>query len=60
VVFSVEEFERVVAMFAEELLVAIFVMAVFVDRGATLRTVGSGAVSKIVEVGIENKAREMI
>jgi len=39
--FSVGEFERVVAMFADELLVAIFVMAVFVERGATLRTVGS-------------------
>ena len=37
VVFSVEEFERVVAMFAEELLVALFVVAVFVDRGATFR-----------------------
>jgi len=33
--FSVGEFERVVAMFADELLVAIFVMVVFVDRGAT-------------------------
>jgi len=41
VVFSVEEFERVVAMFAEELLVAIFVMVVFVGRGATFRALGS-------------------
>ena len=40
-VFSMREFERVVAMFADELLVAIFVMGVFVDRRATLRTVGS-------------------
>ena len=39
-VFSVREFERVVTMFADELLVAIFAMAVFVDRGAALRTVG--------------------
>jgi len=33
----VEEFERVVAMFAEELLVAIFVVVVFVDRGIAFR-----------------------
>ena len=39
-VFSVEKFERVVAMFADELLVAVFVMTVFVDRGATFRAFG--------------------
>ena len=31
-VFSVGEFERVVAMFEEELLVAVFVVAVFVEK----------------------------
>jgi|GEM_PF-4250018 len=31
-VFSVREFERVVAMFADGLLVAVFVMAVFVEK----------------------------
>jgi len=40
VVFSVEEFERVVTMFAEELLVVVFVVIVFVDRGATFRAFG--------------------
>ena len=40
-VFSVGEFERVVAMFADELLVAVFVVAVFVERGATFRAFGS-------------------
>jgi len=31
-VFSVREFERVVAMFADGLLVAVFVMAVFAEK----------------------------
>ena len=39
-VFSVEEFERVVAMFAEELLVAVFVVIVFVGRGVTFKAFG--------------------
>ena len=38
-VFSVREFERVVAMFADRLLVAVFVVAVFVE--ATFRAFGS-------------------
>ena len=36
-VFSVGEFERVVAMFADESLIAIFVVVVFVDRGIAFR-----------------------
>ena len=39
--FSVRKFERVVAMFADELLVTVFVVSALVDRRAALRTVGA-------------------